>query len=339
MLEDVSIDCILTILTPQLITEIEGTAQVIADITRTSPKPIFTCFLGGKSVKSGIRILEENNCAWFNDIQEALHLASKLVEFEENKEVTKVVDCNDYSKKPKYKKEVEEYLYNEKIGILPDELSIRMLEEFKIDTPKQMVATNLDQGRDFAATSFPVAIKATSEDLAHKTDFKALYLDIRTITEFEEKFNELRETIIKTTGNAAPKILIQEMINGNLEFFVGANREGGSDIYEKDGLGFGHLLAIGQGGIYTEVYRDIRHILIPECKEKIDFILSRTKVSMIIDGYRGKPKLAREKLIDLLMNIQGLLISYPEIISMDMNPVMITEDRAVVVDVKLYVSK
>lgn len=339
LLEDVSIDCILTILTPQLITEIEGTAQVIADITRTSPKPIFSCFLGGKSVKSGIRILEENNCAWFNDIQEALHLASKLVEFEENKQVTKIVDCNDYFKKPKYKKDVEEYLSSEKIGILPDELSIKMLEEFKIDIPKQIVATNLDQGRDFAATTFPVAIKATSEDLAHKTDFKALYLDIRTITEFEEKFNELRETIIKTTGNAAPKILIQEMINGNLEFFVGANREGDSEIYEKDGLGFGHLLAIGQGGIYTEVYKDIRHILIPECKEKIDFILSRTKVSMIIDGYRGKPKLAREKLIDLLMNIQGLLISYPEIISMDMNPVMITEDRAVAVDVKLYVSK
>ena len=129
------------------------------------------------------------------------------------------------------------------------------------------------------------------------------------------------------------------MIPGKLEFFIGANREGGVDIYEKDGKGFGHLLAIGQGGIYTEVYKDIRHILVPENREKIDAILSKTKVSEIIDGYRGKPPLPREKIIDLIMSIQRLLVSYPEIISMDINPVMVTEDRAVVVDAKFYVAK
>jgi len=182
-------------------------------------------------------------------------------------------------------------------------------------------------------------MKATAEDLAHKTDFKALYLDIRTITEFEEKYKELKETITKATGNVAPKILVQEMIKGKLEFFIGANREGYIDIYEKDGLGFGHLLAIGQGGIYTEVYEDIRHILVPECKEKIDAILSKTKVSKIIDGYRGKHPLAREKIVELIMKIQKILVTYPEIITMDINPVMVTEDRAVVVDAKFYVGK
>ena len=214
-----------------------------------------------------------------------------------------------------------------------------MLEEFNIDTPKQLVVSSIETGIDFASKMFPVAIKATSDDLAHKTDYKALYLDIRTISEFEEKYNELKETITKKTGNVAPKVLIQEMIQGKAEFFIGANREGGIDIYEKDGLGFGHLLAIGQGGIYTEVYKDIRHILVPECKEKIDAILSKTKVSKIIDGYRGKPKLAREELMELIMNVQYLLVTYPEIISMDFNPVMLTEDRAIVVDAKFYAKK
>ena len=195
----------------------------------------------------------------------------------------------------------------------------------------------MEQGRDFASLHFPVVIKATAEDLAHKTDFKGLFLDIRTIGEFEEKFEELRETISKVTGNTAPNILVQEMIEGKLEMFIGANREGQSDIYEKDGLGFGHLLAVGKGGIFTEVYRDIKHVLLPENPEMVDSILSETRVSRIIDGYRGKPRLAREKLIDLIMKIQGMLITYPQIVSMDINPVMMTEDRAVVVDIKLYV--
>ena len=127
------------------------------------------------------------------------------------------------------------------------------------------------------------------------------------------------------------------MIEGKVEFFVGANREGDSRIYEKDGRGFGHLLAIGQGGIYTEVFKDIKHILVPEYEEKIRDIFNETKVSMIINGYRGKPALAKEKLIELIIKIEKLLINYPEIISMDINPVIITENRAVVVDAKFYV--
>ncbi len=339
LLNEISVDSILVILTPQLITEIEATANVITELMKKTSKPIFSCFLGGKDIRAGIRILEEANAPWFKDIQEAIRLISKLVEFEENKELTKIVNSDDYFKKAKYKEEIHEEMIPDKSNVIPDELGIKILEEFGIDTPKQQVVSSLEQGRDFASTIFPVAIKATSEDLAHKTDFKALYLDIRNIGEFEEKYQELKETVIKTTGNMAPKILIQEMIPGKLEFFIGANREGGVDIYEKDGRGFGHLLAIGQGGIYTEVYKDIRHILVPENREKIDVILSKTKVSEIIDGYRGKPPLPREKLIELIMSIQKLLVSYPEIVSMDINPVMVTEDRAVVVDAKFYVAK
>ena len=58
---------------------------------------------------------------------------------------------------------------------------------------------------------------------------------------------------------------------------------------------------------------------------------------MIINGYRGKPVLAKEKILELITKIEKLLINYPEIISMDINPVMITEKRAVVVDAKFYV--
>ncbi len=337
LVDEVTVDTILVILTPQLITEIEATANVITEIIKKSSKPIFSCFIGGKDIRSGVRILEEDKAPWFNDIQEAVRLISKLTEFEENKELTKIVDSDDYSKKTKYKKEINEYFSKEKDEVIPDDLGIKLLEEFNIDTPKQQVVSSLEQGVEFASTMFPVAMKATSEDLAHKTDFKALFLDIRTITEFEEKYQELKETITKTTGNVAPKILIQEMIEGKLEFFIGANREGDVDIYKKDGLGFGHLLAVGQGGIYTEIYKDIRHILVPESQEKVNAILSKTKVSKIIDGYRGKPPLAREKIVELIMNIQKLLVSYPEIVSMDINPVMVTEERAVVVDAKFYV--
>jgi acetyltransferase len=340
VLEDINVDSVVVLLTPQLMTEIEGTANTIVEIVRKTSKPVYACFLGGKEVKNGFRILTENNLPWFNDVQEAMHLIAKLANFEMKKDLNKIVDSKKYLRKTRNKKEILEHVDQEgSVKVLPDDLAIAILEEFNIDIPKQLVSSNLEEARDFASTIFPVAIKATAEDLAHKTDHKGLYLDIRTIAEFEEKFTELKETITKVTGNPAPAILVQEMIDSKLEIFIGTNREGDSHIYEKDGLGFGHLLAVGKGGVYTEVYKDIKHILIPETREKTDAILSETQVSTIIDGYRGKPPLAREKLLDLIMKIQSMLITYPEIVSMDINPVMLNENRAVVVDIKLYVKK
>ncbi|MBU1120085.1 acetate--CoA ligase family protein [Patescibacteria group bacterium] len=337
VLEEKDVDSIFAILTPQLITDIEGTAQKIVDMGKLTSKPIYACFLGGKDIKAGFRILERNNQPSFNDIQEGIHLISKLAKFGENKEKTKIMNCDDYKTRAKHRKEILAYTEEEEIKVLPENLAIALLEEFKIDIPKEVVTGSIEEAVDFAAVNFPVAIKATAKDLAHKTDFKGIYLDIRTITEFEEKFVELRENITKRTGNPAPEILVQEMIEGKVEFFIGANREGDSRIYEKDGKGFGHLLAIGQGGIYTEVYKDIKHILVPENEQKIRDLFDETKISMIINGYRGKPALAKEKILDLIYKIEKLLINYPEIISMDINPVMITEKRAVVVDAKFYV--
>lgn len=339
ILEEKDVDSILVILTPQLITDIEGTAQKIVDISKMTSKPIYACFLGGKDVKSGFRILENNNIPCFNDIQEGIHLITKLAKFEENKDKTKIMDSNDYKVRAKHKKGVITLCDETTVRVLPDDLAIALLQEFKIDIPNEIVTGSLNTAVEFAALNFPVAIKATAKDLAHKTDFKGIYLDIRTISELENRFVELKENITKITGNPSPEILVQQMIDGKAEFFIGANREGNSKIYEKDGRGFGHLLAIGQGGIYTEVFKDIRHILIPEYEEKIKDILDETKVSMILNGYRGKPALAKEKLIDLITKIEKLLISYPEIVSMDINPVIITEKRAVVVDVKFYVKQ
>lgn len=340
VLDDVNVNSVVVLLTPQLMTDIEGTANVMIEISKKTSKPLFGCFLGGKEVKNGFRILSENKRPWFNDVEESMHLISKLVDFEQKKDLNKIVESRKFLRKTRNKKEILDFVNNEgEIKVLPDDLAIRLLQEFAIDVPKQKVCSSLEEGRDFASTIFPVAIKASAQDLAHKTDHKGLYLDLRTISEFEKSFTELKETITKLTGNPSPEILVQEMVDSKIEFFIGANREGDSHIYEKNGVGFGHLLAIGKGGVYTEVYKDIKHILLPETREKVNSILSETRVSMIIDGYRGKPKLAREKLLDLIMKIQSLLITYPEIVSMDINPVMLNEERAVVVDIKLYVKK
>ncbi len=335
-INDKEVDSILVILTPQLITDIVGTAEKVIKIQNKSSKPIFACFLGSHDIKSGVSLLREYNVYTSSNIEATTKIIGKLAKY--NAEHPNVVEVKDIKVSNKYLEDLKNNLSSEPT-ILPDDIIELILKEHNIDLPQQVITPNVEDALEFAVNRFPVVMKATSKDLAHKTDFKAIFLDIRTISEFESKFLELKDSISKVTGTTSPDVLIQEMVESNAEVFIGSNREGDSDIYKEDGKGFGHLVAIGQGGIYTEVYKDIKHFLLPTSREDMLEVLNSTKLSMIIDGYRGKPKLAKDKLLDMLESIQSMLISYPQIISMDINPVMLTEDRAVAVDVKLYIKE
>jgi acetyltransferase len=334
--EDKNVDSLLVILTPQLVTDIVGTAEKIVKIQEKINKPIFVCFLGKEDIKSGSDLLREYGVYVSDNIELTVELIKKLTQYSINSQNGEVVKVSDIKTSTKNLELITKNTTDE-IKILPDNISEEIFKEHNIVIPEQIITPNVEDAMSFAVNKFPVVIKAASKDLAHKTDFQAIYLDIRTVSEFETKIYELREAITKKTGITSPDILVQEMIKGKAEIFIGANREGDSHIYEDEGKGFGHLLAIGQGGIYTEVYKDIEHVLLPTNRMAIDKALERTKISKIINGYRGKAKLPKDKLLDMLENIQRMLISYPQIVSLDINPVMLTEDKAVAVDVKIYV--
>jgi acetyltransferase len=334
--EDKNVDSLLVILTPQLVTDIIGTAEKIVKLQEKSSKPIFACFLGKEDIKSGVDLLREYGIYVSDNIELTVELIKKLTQYNVNIQNGSITKVADIKKSTKNLDRIQENLTKE-VKILPDDIVEEIVKEHNIIIPEQIITPNIEDAMSFAVNKFPVVIKAASKDLAHKTDFKAIYLDIRTVSEFETKIYELREAITKKTGITSPDILVQEMIEGKAEIFIGANREGDSHIYEDDGKGFGHLLAIGQGGIYTEVYKDIEHVLLPTNRVAIDKALERTKISTIINGYRGKSKLPKENLLDMLENVQRMLISYPQIVSLDINPVILTKDRAVAVDVKIYV--
>jgi acetyltransferase len=335
--KDKNVDSILVILTPQLVTDIVGTAEKLVKIKEKSSKPIFACFLGKEDIKAGADMLMEYGVYVSDNIELTVELIRKLTEYSTNK-VSDIVKVSDIKTATENIENVLKQTSPD-VKILDDTIAESLLKEHNIDIPEQIITPNIEDAMSFAVNRFPVAIKAASKDLAHKTDFKAIHLDIRTVSEFETKIYELREAITKKTGVTAPNLVVQEMINGKAEVFVGANREGDSKIYQEDGKGFGHLLAVGQGGIYTEVYKDIEHVLLPSNRESMERAIQRTKISKIINGYRGKPELPKDKLLDMLESIQRMLISYPQIVSLDINPVILTEDRAVAVDVKIYIKE
>lgn len=338
--EDDNVDAILVILTPQLVTQIEDTAKLIINSAKLSKKPILSVFLGGKYVTNGLQRLHDNRIPSFRYINDAIEVLASMYKYGQVLELyEKNQKRNELLKdlgKGKYHEELSKYKGDGSVAI-PEELAQKLAVEIGLDMPKQIMAKSAAEAIEFSKDKYPVVIKATTDVIAHKTDEKALYLNISDPDQLRIFYEKL-ESLLKDNFNVEkPEILVQEQIVAEEEVFIGANRDGAADVYEDETSGFGHLLAFGKGGIYTEIYKDIAYALVPATEYDITEALNETKTSQILQGARGKEPLAKEKVLTAIKAIQRLVILYPEILSIDINPLLVTKDRAVSVDMKVFI--
>jgi acyl-CoA synthetase (NDP forming) len=242
---------------------------------------------------------------------------------------------SEYLNKGIHSEEVNTFV-TEETKALPESLVIKLAEEVGIVLPKQKIVSNLDEALSFASDLYPVVLKATTESIAHKTEKKALYLNIQNESELKQAYSELESTIKNESDNQV-SILVQEQIKSNEEILIGAARDGTSKVYEPGNKGFGHLLTFGKGGIYTEVYKDISYSLVPSTRIMLSEAISRTKIYQVINGARGKEKLSLDKLLNTILAVQKLVLLYPVIESIDINPLMLSVETASTVDLKIFV--
>lgn len=342
LVEDENVDSILVILTPQLVTQIEETSKLIINTARLAKKPIFAVFLGGKYVMNGLQRMYDNRVPAFRYINDAVGVLKSMYEFGQLQEqsINESQNRAEVLKnlgKGQYTEELRREIKNGEMVGISEELSIKLSNEVGIDLPRQAVTYSVEEAVEFARDKYPVVIKATSDMIAHKTEEKALYLGIEDDEELTANYTRLSNMIKTKFNKENPTILVQEMVKAEEEIFIGANRDGDANAYDENTSGFGHLLAFGKGGIFTEVYKDIEYSLVPASRFDIFEAFKKTKVSQIVRGARGKDPLAMEEVLKTIEAIQKLVILYPDIASVDINPLLLTKNRAVAVDVKIFV--
>lgn len=334
---DPNTDTVMVVVTPQLVTQIEETAKFIIDHIKVSNKLILPLFMGGEYMESAIERFDLAAVPAFMYPEQAVNALAAVTKFarQSHKQGLKIKRTHS----GRYTKEIND-LVRQKLTPLSQEWTYKLAQEVGLDLPKQRIIKSFDEALGFVADAhFPVVLKALSEDVAHKTDLKALYLDLQNVNQLHTAYSKLSVDIQKLTEKKSVQLLIQEQVKGVEEILIGLNRDGGSDVYEQNGKGFGHLLVFGKGGIYTEVYGDISTGLLPLGRSELLSLVGKTKISKIIGGVRGKQSLSIDKLLFTLDAVQTLAQKYPQIQSMDINPAMLTEKKCVVVDMKIFLQK
>lgn len=338
------VDAILVLLTPQLVTQVEETAKIILNASQMYEKPIIPVFLGKKQTSVGTQIFYDNYIPIFTEIDDAVQSLKVLSDYYtklnqySKKEINTKWKKIETKEKGKYTKEIQRFV-KKTPRILPDEISEKLAKEVGFTLPKQIITKKLNHALEFAKNNYPVVLKIANEVIVHKTDMKAIYLNIQNSEEFEKAYKELSKNVLKKLKLKTFNIVLQEQLSPRVEFFIGANRDGDCDVYKPDIPGFGHLIVFGKGGIYTEIFEDFAYVLVPTSKDDIKRNLEKTKVYKILEGARGQKSLNVKKIIEQIYKVQKLTLLYPEIISLDINPLIITQDDAITVDIKVFVGK
>jgi len=345
------VDAIFVLITPQLVTQIEDTTRSIILASRKYDKPIYPVLLGKKHMLAAIQDFLDNKIPVYTDITEAVEqLAIHINYLERNNEENITISSEEISKmrnNRQFKSLSEEFDSNEMSTesakgpiILSEDLSYKIAIEAGLPMTAQKVSRNIEDALEFAKENFPVVIKATNRAIPHKTDKKALYTNINNEQEFIDAYRKLENTIREIQGEnykGGIEILVQKQISYKEQIFIGANRDGDKNVYENNNPGFGHLIAYGQGGIYTEIYKDIVYSLAPTDEKSVLTNLSKTKIFNILNGARGNSPLATDKVVKAILAVQKMILLYPEIVSVDINPLLVTQDDVFAVDIKIFV--
>jgi len=314
---------ILVLLTPQMVTNAKETAESIVRVSNEFKNVnIFASFIGGKRVEAGVEILNENHIVNFEyptDATRLLGLLKSQMKFRGVKEVEVEI-----KKVPQNIKDAVKKAKIDNIPSLPQDVVNMIMDYYKIDYPKSGNYIDKAKALSFCKKIFPssVVLKLSSPSALHKTEMKGIYLNIDS----EEKFNEAWEGLwgsINKFKLEDASILIQEMICKATETIIGVNSD----------KNFGRVMVFGTGGIYTEIMKDTTLRILPA--NDFDAMVKETKVGTILNGVRGEEAKAVKHLAETLEKIQQVVLEIPEITAIDGNPVLVTKDRAVVVDFKM----
>jgi acyl-CoA synthetase (NDP forming) len=204
----------------------------------------------------------------------------------------------------------------------------QVLEQYKIPLAKWGLAKKVTDATALSKKiGFPVVLKIVSRDIIHKADVGGIFLNLNSEIEVEHAFNQ----IIKNVKKHNPKtridgIIVQKMIKDGQEIIVGGKKD----------PQFGQVLMFGGGGAFVELLEDVAFRVVPVSKKDAEEMMQETKFYQILKGFRGK-KYDVSSVLDILLKASKLLEQNPGITELDLNPVIVCQEKAFVVDARIAV--
>ncbi len=198
--------------------------------------------------------------------------------------------------------------------------SKQVLSAYGIPVTNDVLAKDRDAAIEAAKKlGFPVALKACSPALTHKTERSLIALKLRDEKEVAEAYDDIMGRV---AGEAIDGILVQEMVSGSRELVVGLIRD------EQ----FGPCAMLGLGGIFVEILKQVTFRIAPLEKRDALEMMDELPGKKIFDEFRGEAPVDRDALADILIAIGNIGLEHDAVKEIDINPLIVSGSKPIAVD-------
>ncbi len=325
-----SVGCVVVLAFPTALLDLEELAASIGDLQNRYGKPVVTCLMGGDEADRATTILKSYGIPNYFDPARAVTALESLRRYRE------VTERN-------YQSSTEFTVNHEKArGVLAnaekrevDHLGVEamdLLEAYGIPTPAGEIVGSAERATEVAnEIDGPVVMKIVSPDVIHKSDIGGVEVGVKT-ADVHESYESILQRVIDHNPDATiVGVQIQEQVElrESTETIVGVNRD----------PQFGHLLMFGLGGIFVQIFEDTSFRIAPVSYRDALEMTEEIQAAPMLRGARGRTPADIDGVIDVIQRVSQLVIDFPAITELDINPLIVSPDGVSAIDFRLSIKR
>ena len=319
ILMDENVDGAIVILSPQAMTDILETAEIVPRVTKDTNKPVLCSFMGIVDVSEGIRYLEEHGIPNYAFPEAAVRSMASMAFYGgllslERRQVRRVAADRETATMLIKKK-----LAHKKRYYMSEREANEILQCYGFPVLKSILVKDLSQVDEAVEEFiFPLAMKISSPDIVHKFDVGGVRLKIKTKEEARKVFEEIIENAKKVNPSAQiDGVIIERMAKRGVEVILGAVRD----------PKFGAICMFGLGGTLVEAMKDVTFRLAPMWEISAEIMIRTIKTYGILKGVRGAWPCDIDAIKDCILRLSQMVTEHPEIAELDINPLIVYPQR------------
>ena len=196
-----------------------------------------------------------------------------------------------------------------------------LLSEFGIPFAAEHLVTSAAAAVERAEEiGYPVVVKLCGDHISHKTERGLVRLNLSDRNAVLSAAQSLLDAA--TPADGASGVLVAPMLSGERELIAGIATD----------AQFGQTVLLGLGGVLAEAIADVSVRLVPITRIDAEEMIDDLRSQALLAEFRGEPELDRASVVQVLVGLSDAARRHPELMSADLNPLIIHEGRAVAVD-------
>jgi len=327
-------DAILVMHAPTATADSVEAAQAVIDVAEEGRKNILSCWVGAFAVAPARKLFNKAGIPTYATPKQAVQAFMHLVNYRRSQESlmeTPPSASHAYANEEDVARQIVAARLETGTDMMTEPEAKAVLSAYGIPTVETHIVRSPEEAARVASEmGFPVAVKIISEQITHKSDVGGVKLFLNSENDVTTACEQIAMSVASLCPGAEIEgYTVQRMAirSGAYELFMGVT----------DDPVFGPVIVFGDGGTAVEIVDDSAVALPPLNLKLAKDVIARTRISKLLGGYRDRPAVDINQLCQVLVQLSELVIDIPEIVEIDINPLLVDENGVLALDGRIRV--